>query len=73
MIWHALVVVVFLLNGEPVLLGEIIPMDKECGEDQAKELASSMGFMIQDDILWDCKEVTSPAPIKHVPGRDEAT
>jgi hypothetical protein len=72
MLWHALVVVVFLMNGQPVLTGELIPADQECGPDQAKELAEALGVEYQNEILWQCRPVTSPGPVRHVPQMNEA-
>lgn len=73
MTYHALIVVIFLLNGEPVLLGSMIPEGHDCGEVEAKELASASGLNFQDDILWDCLEITSPGPVKlyRPPRQDE--
>jgi len=72
--FYVLIVVAFLLNGDPVPLIKVMPLD--CGGDDAIALAHensvSTGNAIQDTVLWDCKPVTGPGPQRHIPGKDEA-
>lgn len=64
MTWQILTVVIFLMNGQPVLTGELIPDGQECGADQARELAEDLGVEFQNDILWKCEAFTSPGSVK---------
>lgn len=72
---YVLVVVAFLLNGDPVPLIAITD-EAGCGAYAATMLANDnavkTGAEIQDLVLWDCKQVTSPGPQRHIPGKDEA-
>lgn len=62
--WTVLTVVIFLLNGEPVLTGELIPGGQQCGEAQARELAEALQVEFQNEILWKCEVVSSPGPVR---------
>lgn len=71
----AMIVVLFLSNGEPVILAKLLSADSPCNEQVAVAFAmASTTVRIQDYVLWNCVPVTSPGPLKPalLPGQVEA-
>lgn len=79
-----LLLVVFLLNGEPRAHTAMLAPDVVCDAAQAVYFAhqfeAQLGERIQDEILWQCLPVPSPSPAaapdalpRHIPNQDEAS
>lgn len=63
--YMALIVVIFLTNGDPVIFSKLISVDSPCNEQVAVEFAkANTTDRIQDYVLWNCVPVESPGPLK---------
>jgi hypothetical protein len=78
-----LVLVVFLLGGEPqayaATLAPGMPCDAAQAVNFANQVEAHLAARIQEEILWQCIPVTSPGPAatpdtspRHIPRSDEA-
>ena len=78
-----LVLVVFLLSGEPQAYAATLAPDVACDAEQAVNFAhqveAELRVAIQEEILWQCLPVRSPGPTsapdrspRRIPGENEA-